>query len=172
MLILSLLALTLILIHWHINREFYADIPIPILGRKVFMSYTVVRSSAPAGTIHIQSSATLNNISVASMYLLYLQLSAITILTFLALREFTNVIRSVRGVRTFVVQNTRSLKKIGLFLLSVFLLSGIQYSSYKESVLFGLYFHLTLLMMSLLAFTLSEIFKEGNALLEENMGTI
>ncbi len=169
--VLIMVILTIGLVYWHIDREVYSYIPIQILGGNASLQFASVTSTA-VGTSITKSVATLNNISVSSLYILYLQLMAVGTLVLLALREFTQVIRSVRKIQTFVYQNIRSFKKIGLYLFIVFLLSGVQYSSFKESGLFGLYVHWTPLLLSLLSYTLSEVFREGNALLEENKGTI
>ena len=169
-LVLTLLALTIGLIYWHIDREAYSYIPIQVMGNSAYVKVTW--TSAVAGTNITNTIATLNNISASTLYILYLQLMAVGILVLLVLREFTQVIRSVKRIQTFVYQNIWSFKKIGMYLFWVFLLSGVQYSIFKESDLFGLYVHLTPLLLSLLSYTLSEVFKEGNTLLEENNGTI
>jgi hypothetical protein len=170
-LMLLLVALTVIMIHWNIDREFYSNVPIPIFGQKTFLSLVSVKSSS-VGTVLTRSSATLNNVSMISLLILYIQLASVGVLTILSLQEFNRVIRSVRKVQTFVVNNVRSFKRIGFYMFWVFVLTGIQYTTYKESSLFGLYLHLPELMISIVALTMSEVFKEGNALLEDNRGTI
>jgi hypothetical protein len=170
--VLSFIVLTLGMVYWHINPGFFADNPIPDFGKNALFKYTAVNSSSVVGTPLIISSATINNISFASMYLLYSQCAAILILIFMAVREFTNIIRSIRKIQTFVIDNAWSFKKIGKYMFLVFVLSGLQYSVYNESTLFGIYIHLPVLVIALIASTLSEIFKEGNALLEDNRGTI
>ena len=171
MIILTLTAVTIGIVYWHIDREVYSYIPIQVLGGTASVKFTQV-TSAIAGTSITKTVATLNNISTSSLYLLYMQLMVVGILILLVLREFTQVIRSVKRIQTFVYQNIRSFKKIGLHLFMVFLLSGVQYSIFNESRLLGVYVHLTPLLLALLSYTLSEVFREGNALLEENSGTI
>jgi hypothetical protein len=171
-LVLAFGALTIGMIYWHINPAFYADSPIPDFGKNALFKYTSVNSSSVVGIPLMISSATINNMSYASMYLLYSQCAAILFLIFMAVREFTSIIRSIRKIQTFVIDNAWSFKKIGKYMLLVFVLSGLQYSVYNESTLFGIYIHLPALAIALVAFTLSEIFREGNALLEDNRGTI
>lgn len=170
-LVLSFGVLTIGMIYWHINPDFYTDSPIPDFGKNAIFKYTSV-TQCSVETRPMTSSATINNISVVSIYLLYTQCTAILFFIFMAVREFTSIIRSIRKIQTFVIDNAWSFKKIGKYMLCVFVLSGLQYSVYNESTLFGIYIHLPALVIALVAFTMSEIFREGNALLEDNRGTI
>lgn len=171
LLLLAALLFTVSLVHWHIDREFYSHIPIAYLIENSFFKFTIVKTSS-TGTQIIEYPATLNNISHWSIYLFYSQLMVITLLILAAVREFTTVIRSVMQIQTFVSSNIASFKKIGFSLFMAFIIAGFQIVSYKESMLYGIYLHPSLLVISLLSYTLSEIFKEGNALLEENKGVI
>jgi hypothetical protein len=90
----------------------------------------------------------------------------------MAVREFTNIIRSIRKIQTFVIDNAGAFKKISKYIFLVFVLSGLQYSVYNETTLLGIYIHLPVLVVALIAFTMSEVFREGNALLEDNRGTV
>lgn len=171
-LVLSFIVLTFGMVYWHINPAFFANSPIPDFGESAIFKYTSATSSSVVGSTVTRSSATINNMSFASMYLLYSQCSAILILIFMTVREFTNIIRSVKRIQTFIADNAWSFKRIGKYMFLVFILSGIQYSVYNENTLFGIYIHLSTLAIALIAFTMSGVFREGNALLEDNRGTV
>ena len=76
------------------------------------------------------------------------------------------MIRSVKKSQTFAAKNIKSFKKIALYMVYVSILISFQYSTYKESVLFGAYVQQIPLLICVIAVAMSEIFKEGNALLE------
>jgi len=171
LLLLTQLFVTVIFVHWHIDRDFYSQFSFTILDWNAFFKITHTETSVIGKAIgHVPT--ILSNISRLSFYFLFLQLSAITLLTLAAVREFITVIRSVKQIRTFVSSNIESFRKIGFRLLLVFIFSGFHVMTFGNTALFGIYLHVTPLIMAVLSYTLSEIFKEGNALLEDNKGTI
>jgi len=170
-LVLSLFLFSVALIHWHIDREFYSHFPIPVLDLNTLAKFTMVRTVS-TGEVARYTDPTLNNISHLSFYFLYLQVALLILLLLRSLNEFKNVIRSVKRVQTFVSGNILLFRKIGFMLLLVCFISGFNVVSYGDTTLYGVYIHTSPLVLALCAFTLSEIFKEGNALLEENRGTI
>lgn len=168
LLLLMQLSLITILVHWHVAPDFYSEIKltIPAFFKIIRMETTSV------GETLIQTPTTLSNISGLSFYLLFLQLSAILLLTLAAVREFMTVIRSVKQIKTFVSSNIESFRKIGFRFFLVFVLSSFHIMKFGDTIMYGVYIHFAPILIAMLSYTLSEIFKEGNALLEENKGTI
>jgi len=170
----AIVLLTLILIHWHIDREFYSKIPIGVLNFNTHINFTITKTSVVSSlnSENVEVPATLNNIGYFSLYLIYSQFIASLILMFVLTREFVKIINSVQKVQTFISGNTHSFKKISHYLVVIFFLSSIQMISYDHSVFYGFYLHTEPLILALLSYSLSEIFKEGNTLFEENNATI
>jgi len=173
LLLLTIVLLTVILIHWHIDRAFYAEIPIGVVNFYTYISFTVTKTSVlTSGSGDTPVLPMLNNIGRLSLYLIYSQFVANLLLALLSIREFIKVIESVKKVQTFISRNTHSFKKISYRLFLIFLLSSFQIISYDRTIFYGFYLHVEPLLLALLSYSMSEIFKEGNILLEENNATI
>lgn len=172
LLILFMVILTIVLIHWHINPEFYARIPIQALNYQTLITFTSVHTSTPLEQDSVTYLPTIDKIGYLSMYFVYLQFIAIMLLILIATREFIGVINSVKRIQTFVSGNIDSFKKISLSFLLVFFISGFQIISFTHGIFYGWYVHVAPVIVALISYTLSEVFKEGNALLEENRTTI
>lgn len=113
-----------------------------------------------------------SNLNTGSLYFNYFKFSAIIILLYLSITEFRTVLRSVRKLETFHQTNVIAFKKIGSSCFLIFGLSIFSYWGFDEYAKSSISIHLYILLISLIAFILAEIFKEGNNLMEENQLTI
>ncbi len=170
--ILFFLGMTFIFIHVQVSPESYA-------GKK----FSIIK---PEGTIFYVSQAEnwgdassldgnmvcLEQLTTASLYFNYLQIGAILTFTFLSIKAFLSVIRSVHFTGTFRSSNVEAFRKIGLWLLFICILSAFSFVSTDFMNQRTFYLRITPLLLMLLSFIMAEIFKEGTELSEENQLTI
>lgn len=170
---ISFLFSSVVLIHWHINPDFYSllDIRPPSDPTGSTFSYTMEESWTIEGQ-EATNPFTLNKVKTPSLYLIYLQISAISLMIFLIVKEFLNIINSVKRIQSFRIKNIISFRKIGKHLLILFVLFSFRIVFVEQGAFYGFYFYLTPLILMLLAYILGEIFKEGNELFEENQFTV
>jgi hypothetical protein len=82
--------------------------------------------------------------------------------------ELSSVIKSINSLKTFTSENILAFKNISLYAIIIFGIQSIIISPDKISFIV----HFSTLVGSALAFILSEVFKEGQKLLEENELTV
>ncbi len=165
-----LLFITVVLIHWHIDREFYSDTVLTsgFLNRST-IGYSVTTRWT---TDTLKAPLTLSNVRPPSLYFSYIQLSMIFLFTFLTFKEFLKIIRSVRLIQTFKKANIKSFRSIGKYFLLIFILTSFSVVYFKQGMFYGFSLSFTPLILMFVAYILAEIFKEGNDLSEENQLTI
>lgn len=112
------------------------------------------------------------NISSISLMLNYLQVVTLVFCGFHVLKTFLVVINSVKLSQSFKRDNTVAFRKMGKFLFIIFLLTSYKIILAERGQFYGFYLNITPLGLSLIAFVIAEIFKEGNKLSEENTLTI
>jgi len=78
------------------------------------------------------------------------------------------VIKSINSLKTFTIHNIEAFKNICLYALIIFGVQLIKISPEK----IGFIIHFSTIIGSALAFIISEVFKEGHRLLQENKLTI
>jgi len=115
---------------------------------------------------------TLNKLKYSSLYFNFIKLSIVLLFSFLCVKEFQNVIESVKEINTFQKRNVSSFRRIGKYLLVIFILMSYSSFTFQQGGTSGFYISFTVLILSLLAYIMAEIFKEGNKLLEENILTV
>lgn len=165
-----LLFITIVLIHWHIDREFYSEI---VLKPGFLNNSTIGYSVATSWTTDtLKAPLTLSYVKPVSLYFLYIQMSTILFLAFLTFKEFLKIIRSVRLIETFKRSNIKSFRSIGKYFLLIFILTSFCVVIYEQGMFYSLSLSFTPLILMFGAYILAEIFKEGNDLSEENQLTI
>ena len=170
--VLAFLILTVFLIHWHFNPDYYADFN---LVKSELHPNSFGFSKKITWNIQDQIDETpfaLNKVKPLSFYFNSIQLSLLNLLIFLIFKEFLQVITSVKMVQTFRAINVESFRRIGKYLFIFFVLSAFAIINVQNGDFYGLSIKLTPLLLMILAFILAEIFKEGNNLAEENNLTI
>lgn len=111
--------------------------------------------------------------STLSLYINYIRLTVIFLLSFFAISEFKKIIFSVKETKTFHYNNILSFRKIGKYLLFISLAMcfySVSLDDGKSFTLISIPFNT--LTLALLVFIMAEIFKEGNNLSEENKLTV
>lgn|SRR5690606_15963524 len=169
--IIGVLASAVMLVHWHFNPDYYAKINMVGTEGSTF-GYSVKTTWATDDHAYQETPFALNNIKPLSLYLIYIQLSAISLILFLLYVEVIRIIDSVKIVQSFRKRNVSSFRKIGKLLFALSLLLSFKIVKADMGYYHGFFVHFTPLILMLTAFILSEIFKEGNALLEENKFTV
>ena len=114
----------------------------------------------------------IDKLTKVSLYFCFIQYILFLYLSFLCVKEFQRVIESVKELKTFQDTNVLSFRKIGKYLLTMLLLTSYSYYGFERGVISEVSFSSTLLILSLLAYIMAEIFKEGNNLEEENKLTV
>lgn len=171
---------TLVLMHWHIDKEFYNTVKVNTQGNVNLTSSTIETETKENVRVYLEKSEksdevklTLADLTTASVYFTYLQLLAIMAFVFLIFREFGRIVNSVSALQTFRNENVEAFRKIGKYLLAVFVISGFQFiSAEPASAHISMSFDTTPLILMLVAYVLAEIFKEGNRLYEEEQLTV
>lgn len=172
-------ALTAVLVHWHFDRNAYADV---YYGDSLYYNFkfkTGVGSDAEklisfdlGQNSSSDSDIKLSQIRPFSLYLIYLKACAICWFTLLAALEFIKVLKSVEQLQAFQLRNVEAFRKIGKYTSFVFILSSVSLVVAQQSFKFGLAFQQTPLLVMLAAFILAEIFREGNRLHQEEQLTV
>ena len=80
--------------------------------------------------------------------------------------------QSVKNLKTFQKNNVYSFRKIDKYIFMIFLLSSYVKVRFQQGGVSATHINLTPLLFVLATFIMAEIFKEGNALEEENDLTI
>ena len=168
------LILTGLFIHFQVSPESYENVDI---NSKFNDSGIFLRSTSYK--IHVNGKApedsdvfVLNKLKWSSLYFNYIKFSLLLLLIYLCVKEFQKIIDSVKEIKTFQKVNVSSFKKIGKYLLIVSVLMGYSSFTFQGGGKSDFYISFTPIVLSLLAYIMAEIFKEGNNLLEENKLTV
>ncbi len=167
----SFLGVTGIFIHMQIHPEYYASWDLT----KIFSSATYLQSylekwnTQPATDQELFS---VQNMKWYSLAINYLQIISQLLLIFFGIREFHRIIRSVESFETFHKKSIDSFAKIGRYMFCYFILSGLVIISAREAHFRGYAIHFTPLILSVLAYMMAEVFRQGKQLLDENQLTI
>jgi len=103
----------------------------------------------------------------ASSFFLYIESALCIFLGFLCLKEFQNVLESVKKINTFQEGNVTSFRKIGKYLSMIFIVSSFSMLNYRNGEIMSFNFTITLPCLIMFSFIMAEIFKEGSMLSEE-----
>jgi len=176
--IFSFILITFVFIHFQIDRDYYhtfdsrintqtTETPSPFsLNRKTLNKWGGNNSK------NNNEVYTVENISTSSIYKTYLKYTLILILLFLCAKEFQNIIQSVKNFNTFRKNNVLSFRRLGKYLIIVYVLSSYSIIHFKDASISEFNFTFTPLIFILCSYILAEIFKEGNVLMEENNLTV
>jgi hypothetical protein len=164
----AILLLTGILIHWHFDPDYYAGIKFDGTLHYSLNRLGLISSEIPDS----DKVVFLNKIRPFFFYLIFLKNVGVILFTWIIIREFGKVIRSLQQLETFRSRNVESFRRIARGLLVIFILSGVTFMVVGNTGDFTFNFDLTLAFLTLVAFILAEIFKEGNRLYEEEQLTI
>lgn len=162
---------TVIFIHIQIDPQYYARWNAGILTQNGILSYSVFERWNPDFSTE-DTLLSFDKIKKMSLYVNYLQVMGILSLIFLTVKEFLNIIESVKLTETFHQRNILSFQKMYKYLFVIFVLSSITIVNAQEANFYGYSIQFTPLILSLAALIMAEIFKQGNQLLEENQLTI
>jgi hypothetical protein len=162
---------TVVFVHLQIDPQYYHQWNASFLSQNAMLSYKVFErwNTDLAKEYTLLSLA---KISKMSLILNYLQVMGILSLILFTIKEFSNVIESVRSIETFHQRNTLSFRKMYKYLFIIFILSSVTIINAQEANFYGYSLQLTPLILSVSAFIMTEIFKQGNQLFEENKLTI
>jgi hypothetical protein len=177
--ILSFVVITIIFIHIQIDKEAYNDLKINDTNPQTTFSVGINKSYSDKWENPYNEVYVLEKLTTTTIYLIYFKFTCIFALLFLSIKEFQNIIQSVKRLDTFRLNNILSFRKIGKYLILYFMLTLLYFTlSFKNTLYFGqggfsqTSISFTPLLFALISFILAEIFKEGNKLQQENELTI
>ncbi len=174
--ILLFIFLTTIFIHFQLNKEYYINkiesskISFNTKSNGIFFAASTKWKMTGAG--EDKEVYKITNIRTSSLYILYFQISGLLIFIFLSTKEFQKIMLSVKNSQTFRRENMLSFKKIGKYIFGFFLLTSYTTVSFEKGGYSGYQISLIPIFLMLIAFIMAEVFKEGNALEQENELTI
>src|SRR5690606_34577727 len=161
------------LIMYHIDPSYFGNKHLNLaglFGGQVFYTIQeVFHDSGESAPVHPFA---IKNIKPISLYLIYLQLSAILCCSFMVFKEGIKIINSVKKVESFKEGNVASLKKMGRYFFFIFLLSGFALVVADNAQFKGLFFNFTAFSLMAASYIMAEIFKQGYVLQEEIQSTI
>lgn len=109
----------------------------------------------------------IEKLTTSSSLFLYIEIALCIILSFLCLKEFQNILESVKKINTFQGRNVISFRKIGKYLSVIFILSSFSILTFRNGEIRSFSFSITLPCLIILSYIMAEIFKEGSLLSEE-----
>ncbi len=177
--ILSFVVITIIFIHIQIDKEAYNNLKINHTDPQTTLSVGINKSYSDKWENPYNEVYVLGKFTTTTIYLIYFKFTCIFALLFLSIKEFQNIIQSVKRLDTFRLNNNISFRKIGKYLILYFVLTLLYFTlTFKNSLYFGqggfsqTSISFTPLLFALISFILAEIFKEGNKLQQEKDLTI
>ncbi|MER2996325.1 DUF2975 domain-containing protein [Pontibacter populi] len=172
--VLLIVAMAVVLAHWHIAPETYKDVLVTIDSsnevKYVFKHNDTL--TEPEDSIQADTIGTLSQISHVSFYFHYLQTVGQFILLILIISQVSRIIRSVKAFETFRENNSHAFWKIGIYCVAIALLNCIKWFEVSHHTRMSFSIGVVPLAFALGAFILAEIFKEGNKLYEAEQLTI
>ena len=168
---IAVIGVTVAFVHLQIDPQYYQQWNASFLSQNGTLSYKVFER----WNIDIAKEDTLLSLARIrriSLTLNYLRVIGILSLILFTIKEFSNVIKSVRSIETFHQKNVLSFRKMHKYLFIIFILSSITIINAQEANLYSYSLQPTPLILSVAALIMAEIFKQGNRLLEENQLTI
>lgn len=168
------LILTGLFIHFQVSPSSYenVDFKTKLNDNGIIMGSTSYKIHVDGKSPDDSDVFVLNKLKLSSLYFNYLKFNAFLLLIYLCVKEFQKVIDSVKKIKTFQKVNVSSFKKIGKYLLIISVLMGYSSFTFQGGGKSGFHIYFTPLVLSLLAYIMAEIFKEGNNLLEEYKLTV
>ncbi|WP_035479288.1 DUF2975 domain-containing protein [Gelidibacter mesophilus] len=163
--IVALIVLTVLFVHIQIDGNFYSDKVITVENQNLTYNASMAMNSENKGQ-------TLDQMSTVTLYLTYIKYAGILAFLFFSIREFQKIIKSVKNLATFQNMNFKSFRRIGQYVFIYFLLSSFYSYEFGFNSYIGFIPSLTPLTVTLVAFIMAEIFKEGNLLMEDKELTI
>ena len=114
----------------------------------------------------------LEKITYTSLYMNFIKFSLVLFFIYLCVTKFQKVLQSVRKTKTFSEENVVSFRKIGKYLLIIFLITCYTSIRFQDGGISGFQPNFTYLILALVDYIIAEIFKEENNIKEENILTI
>ncbi|MGZ0015863.1 DUF2975 domain-containing protein [Yeosuana sp. AK3] len=168
--VIFFIGMTTIFIHLQTNKEFYKDKKITLSAKT--QDFSIETQWKNNSKIEYEDIYSLADIKTSSLYFNYIQYSIVFFVLFLAVKEFENVIISVKKIKTFQNNNVVSFRKIAKYIFLYFLLTMFHSFSFQFGGYSGFTISLTPLILVVFSLIMAEIFKEGYNLKEENDLTI
>lgn len=159
-------------IYVQVDKEKFKDQEIQLSQSTKIMNHYVSDSSNSKAITIDNNLYTLGELKTVSLYLMFLEWIITIALIYLGIKEFQKVMASVRTLRTFARSSIKSFRRIGIYALIFFIITNHYILWFEGEAKIELSISFIPLIYALLAFIMAEIFKEGNALKQENDLTI
>lgn len=173
--IIAFVILAILLVHYQINPSSYENVEI---NSKMNNSVLYIKWSTST-VIKVNDEVSdnsnpfvLSKLKSSSLYFNLLKVFLIMLFFFLNLKEFQKIIESVKEIKTFQERNVLSFRRIGKYMLIIFVLMSYSSFNFQQGHFSSFQISFGLLILSLLSYIMAEVFKEGNNLYEENKLTV
>ena len=165
--IVIFLMLTGLFVHYQLSPSSYKNIDFNTeLNEYTFSmnSYTTDKIIVNGVSPEDSEVFTFDKLKYSSLYFNFIKLTLVLFSSFLCLKEFQNVIESVKEIKTFQKRNVSSFRRIGKYLLVIFILMSYSSFTFQQGGISYLHISFTLLILSLLAYIMSDNSIEGEQL--------
>ncbi|MFS4483996.1 DUF2975 domain-containing protein [Hyunsoonleella sp. 2307UL5-6] len=169
-LVVIVIALTIFFVHLQIDKNYYKGKELQFNTKQY--NYSISYKLKKDDLMEDKDVYTIDHITTGSLYINYLKYIAVFALVFMALKEFQSVMMSVKRVETFGMQNVKSFRRIGMYLLIYIILISYSSISFELGGFKGFRLSIGPFILVLVAFIMAEVFKEGGLLKQENDLTI
>jgi small-conductance mechanosensitive channel len=176
LLIIAAIGLTGLFVYAQIDKETFADKEIvlyanPSIMRVSYVTSTIWKEDTEDAKYDLKPH-TFGKLKTVSLYINYFKGLIVATLMFLIIKAFETIMLSVKTLKTFSISNAKLFRRIGLYVISVTILTSYTVLRFETSEQTMTHISLTPVIYVLLAFIMAEIFKEGENLREENDLTI
>ncbi|EDP71078.1 hypothetical protein FBALC1_01302 [Flavobacteriales bacterium ALC-1] len=173
--VITAIAITSLYIYVQLDNNLFAEKQImiskPVISNNYF-SYFISGSETYQGLEKGENPFTVSQIEALSLFIYYIKILIVLLLSFIALNSFEKIILSVKKLETFSLKNVKRFRKIGFCILILFFLEGYTVIRFEYGMQKAIAFNYSSLIYVLIIFIVAEIFKEGYALQQENELTI
>ncbi|PHR46191.1 MAG: hypothetical protein COA32_11580 [Fluviicola sp.] len=161
------IALVLItgIIYWHISPNSYDLVE---LTHQFKAEYGIgdiqVHLNAPSTRV---DKVFISELNAGTMYWLFFRAMFFIGINLLILLKIVGILRSIRTIRTFYDTNIRNLKSIGFYAAIAAVMSSFNFGLWRSEWQVNFTIPWAVIMVSVIAFVLAEVFTEGKQLLED-----
>lgn len=172
--LITFVILTGLFIHFQIDKSFYEDIDLSnkVKNKDLFLHISTYKESTFNTDKTKNKVFTLKKIETTSLYIQYIKYTLMIVLSLFSFREFEKIIKSVKSLQTFRKSNVISFRRIGAYIITIFILTSYSSINFKNGNISYFNISISFLSFTTLPFIMAEVFKEGKSLQEENDLTI
>ena len=163
---LIIIVLLLTAIHWHINKEFYTNIYLTNGFQAGLDSFNLKISKSELSNI------SLADLSHLSLYWILLRSLVIMIISMYILTRYIHVLNSIKSLQTFYNNNVKAFRQVATMSIILALISFFNFGPIEDNTTWNYTIPFGLIFFTAFNLALSEVFKEGQGLLQDSQAII